>query len=215
MPPQITFSIGLPWRKGRSSRWDAWATTRVFAESRKQFSLSLQASWGGDFGPVKRHVLNGRVRKLISEAQHYALFSTYIKSAELGSCNTYFLLADEAGQATEPIAAILMCNPMLGGHVPMVGDEHQLPPTVRDRNADWDGLSTSLLERLNRTHGGTDHLITLETQYRMHPDIQRFPSIKDYGGLLRCGLEADPTKIWHSMASDQERRAEGRQGDLG
>ena len=46
---------------------------------------------------------------------------------------------------------ILMCNAMLGGHVLMVGDEHQSPPTVTDRSADWDGLSTSLLERLNRT----------------------------------------------------------------
>ena len=31
----------------------------------------------------------------------------------------------------------------------MVGDEHQLPPTVRDRNADWDGLGNSLMARLN------------------------------------------------------------------
>ena len=73
----------------------------------------------------------------------------------------------------------------------MVGDEHQLPPTVRDRNADWDGLGNSLMARLNRTHEGLDHLITLETQYRMHPDIQRFPNIQYYGGLLRCGLRAD------------------------
>ena len=52
-----------------------------------------------------------------------------MKSAELGSRNTYFLLADEAGQATEPTAAILLCNAMPGGHVLMVGDEHQLPPS--------------------------------------------------------------------------------------
>ena len=121
--------------------------------------------------------------------------SPHMESAELGSCSTCFLLADEAGQATEPIAAILMCNAMPGGHVLMVGDGHQLPPTVRDRSADWDGLGTSLLEKLNRTHEGTDHLTTLEIQYRMHPDIKRFPNIQYYGGLLRCGLKADPAKI--------------------
>ena len=87
-----------------------------------------------------------------------------MKSAELGSRNPYFLLADWAGQATEPTAAILMCNAAPGGHVLMVGDEHQLPPAVRDRNADWDGFSTSLMERLNRTREGTDHLVTLEIQ---------------------------------------------------
>ena len=93
----------------------------VFAESRKQFSLTLQASWGGDFGAVKRHVLNGRVRQVISEGKHHALFSTYMKNAELGSCNTYFPLADEAGQATEPTAANLTCDAAPGGHVLMVG----------------------------------------------------------------------------------------------
>ena len=163
-------------------------------------------------------MLNGRVRKIISEGKHHALFCTYMKSAELGSCNTYFLLVDEAGQATEPTAAILMCNAVAapGGHVLMVGDEHQLPPTVRDRTADWDGLSTSLMARLNRTHEGIDHLITLETQCRMHPDIQGFPNIQYYGGLLRCGLTGGPgDDSWHPMASDQERRAKGWQGDLG
>ena len=167
----------------------------VFEPSRAKFSLPHKASWGGEFGDVKRHVLNGRVRKLISEGQHHALFAAYIKSAELGSCSTYFLLADEAGQATENTSAILLCNSMPGGHVLMVGDEHQLPPTVRDRNADWDGLSTSLLERPNRTHEGTDHLIMLETQYRMHTDIQRFPNLQYYGGLLRSGLKSEPAKI--------------------
>lgn len=100
----------------------------VFGPSRAEFSLSQEASWGGEFGDFKRHVLNGRVRKLINEARHHALFATYMKSAELGSRNTYFLFAGEAGQATEPTAAILLCNAMPGGRVPMVGDEHQLPP---------------------------------------------------------------------------------------
>ena len=178
----------------------------VFAESRKQFSLTLQASWGEDFGTVKRHVLNGRVRKIISEGKHHALFSTYMKSAWLGSCNTCFLLADEAGQATQPTAAILMCNAAPGGHVFTVGDEHQLPPTVRDRNADWDGLSISFMARLNRTHEGTDHLITLEIQFRMHRGIQRFPNIQYCGGLLRCGLRAVPEMIagipWPATRND-------------
>lgn len=76
----------------------------IFAESRGEFSLTLQASRRGNFGTVSKHVLNGRARKLTNEGKHHALFSTYMKSAELGSCNTYFLLADEAGQATEPTA---------------------------------------------------------------------------------------------------------------
>ena len=79
-------------------------------------------------------------------------------------------------------------------------------PPVRDRSADWDGLSTSLLERLNRTHGGTDHLIMLETQYWMHTDTQRFPNLQYYGGLLRSGLKSEPAKIagipWPAIRND-------------
>ena len=62
--------------KGKLALGRLGGNQSVFAESRKQFSLTLQASWGGDFGTVKGHVLNGRVRKIISEGKHHALFST-------------------------------------------------------------------------------------------------------------------------------------------
>lgn len=68
------------------------------------------------------------------------------------------------------------------------------------------------MAKLNRTHEGTDHLITLEIQYRMHPDIQRFPNIQH---VLRRTVAMWPKggpgdDSWHSVASDQERRTKGR-----
>ena len=73
----------------------------------------------------------------------------------------------------------------------IVGDEHQLAPTVKDR-AEWDGLSCSLLARLNRNHKGLKHIVMLEIQNRMHPDIQSFPNIQYYESVLKCGLKHPP-----------------------
>ena len=76
-----------------------------------------------------------------------------------------------------------------------MGDEHQLAPTLRDQCAEWDGLSCSLLARINRNREGLKHLVMLEIQYRMHPDIQRFPNTQYYDSVLKCGLREAPEEV--------------------
>ena len=63
---------------------------------------------------------------------------------------------------------------------------------MKDQRAEWDGLSCSLLARLNRNHKGLKHIVMLEIQYRMHPDIQSFPNMQYYDGALKCGLKRPP-----------------------
>ena len=93
-------------------------------------------------GPdAKKTRINQLVKQLILENQHPVLFTTYMKSAELDGTRPLFTLADEAGQATEPTTAVLLANAVDGGHIMIVGDAHQLAPTVRDQRAEWDGLS--------------------------------------------------------------------------
>ena len=75
-----------------------------------------------------------------------------------------------------------------GGHVMIVGDEHQLAPTVKDQRAEWDGLICSHLARRNRNRKGFKHFVMLEVQYRMHLDIQRFPNVQYYDGVFKCGF---------------------------
>ena len=123
------------------------------------------------------------------------IFTTYMKSAGLNGTSPLFTLADEAGQATEPTSAVLPANAVEGGHVMTVDDEHQLAPTVKDQRAEWDGLSCSLLARLSRNRKGLKHIVMLEIQYRMHPDIQSFPNMQYYDGALKCGLRFPPKII--------------------
>ena len=95
------------------------------------------------------------------------------------------VLLDEATQATEPASLI----PLTKGarHVVLVGDHHQLPPTVISRRAQEGGLSKSLFERLIAL-GAPSTMLT--TQYRMHPAIREWPSERFYGGELEDGVTA-------------------------
>jgi len=93
------------------------------------------------------------------------------------------VLLDEATQATEPASLI----PLTKGarHVVLVGDHHQLPPTVISRRAEDEGLACSLFERLIAL-GAPSTMLT--TQYRMHPVIREWPSERFYQGKLEDGI---------------------------
>eukprot|EP01050_Picozoa_sp_SAG11_P013792 SAG11_NODE_1638_length_4535_cov_3.231740_1_plen_745_part_00 len=80
------------------------------------------------------------------------------------------VLIDEAGQATEPMTLI----PITRGcrQLVLVGDHHQLPPTVVSKQAEREGLAYSLFGRLADAGART---FLLDTQYRMHPVIADFP----------------------------------------
>ena len=89
---------------------------------------------------------------------------------------------DEAAQAAE-LATLI---PLQYGarRVVLVGDPQQLPATVLSLEAKRRGYDTSLFERLQRG-GYPSHM--LRTQYRMHPNIRRFPSAHFYEGALKDG----------------------------
>ena len=64
----------------------------------------------------------------------------------------------------------------------LVGDTKQLPPTVVSRDAVAIGLQKSLIERLE-TLGVGPYL--LEEQYRMHPGLAAFSSVRFYDRRLK------------------------------
>ena len=93
------------------------------------------------------------------------------------------VLCDEATQATEPALLIALSH-----HAPLavlVGDDQQLPPTVRSDAAKHAGLHVSTFERLNGRGGhALVHCYPLTDQYRMHPAISAFPSQYFYQSKL-------------------------------
>lgn len=125
-------------------------------------------------------------RRIIGGAD--VVFATCVTAGQgLVAQNSFrLILCDEATQATEPEALI----PLTGGmgdlrQVVLVGDHHQLPPTVLSDADNPGGLVRSLFSRL--WHAGVSSTM-LDTQYRMHPDISSFPSRQFYFGKLKTAV---------------------------
>ena len=105
------------------------------------------------------------------------------------------VIIDEAAQSIELSALIPLkygCAKCI-----MVGDPKQLPPTVLSREAARFQYEQSLFVRMQSNRPDDVHL--LDTQYRMHPEISRFPSQAFYDGRLLDGPDIAKTRTrpWH------------------
>lgn len=107
------------------------------------------------------------------------------------------VVLDEATQLVQAETAIVLRRSLRC--VVLAGDEKQLPATVMSTHCVNLGYSNSLFARLLDL-GYPHHL--LDTQYRMHPAISRWPSSQFYEGRIRDGenvLSEEYTKDWHSI----------------
>ncbi|GEQ71836.1 hypothetical protein JCM33374_g5522 [Metschnikowia sp. JCM 33374] len=137
--------------------------------------------------------------KILSEAQ--VICSTLSGSAHdfLASMSMKFdqVIIDEACQCVELSAIIPLrygCKKCV-----MVGDPNQLPPTVLSQKAASYKYEESLFVRMQRNN--SDSIYLLDVQYRMHPDISRFPSAQFYHSKLSDGegmLEKNK-RPWHNQ----------------
>ncbi|KAF8859379.1 hypothetical protein BDZ45DRAFT_621135 [Acephala macrosclerotiorum] len=106
------------------------------------------------------------------------------------------VIIDEAAQCIELSALIPLkygCSKCI-----LVGDPEQLPPTVLSRSAQSFGYEQSLFVRMQKNHPKDIHL--LDTQYRMHPEISRFPSAQFYNSRLVDGEGMAKLRVqpWHA-----------------
>lgn len=110
-----------------------------------------------------------------------------------------------------------MVNCFQSRHVALIGDHKQLPPVIVSQEAQSNGLAISLFERLTeeggmyRTCPSHPHPYTmfnpslavpsvmLDIQYRMHPDISRFPSAEFYNFSLSDGTVDSAGKVAPSL----------------
>jgi senataxin len=106
------------------------------------------------------------------------------------------VVIDEAAQSIELSALIPLkygCSKCI-----LVGDPKQLPPTVLSREAARFQYEQSLFVRMQTNHPSYVHL--LDTQYRMHPEISRYPSRAFYDEKLMDGenMAKIREKPWHA-----------------
>eukprot|EP01066_Platyproteum_vivax_P010931 Platyproteum_vivax@DN4931_c0_g1_i1.p2 len=89
------------------------------------------------------------------------------------------VIVDEASQGVE--VATLIPLKLGGKRLILIGDPKQLPATVFSKIAEEHGYGTSLFQRL-QAGGCKVNMLTI--QYRMHPEISRFPSKRFYNNEL-------------------------------
>lgn len=122
----------------------------------------------------------GDLYSVCSESMSTHKFSTSSESSLFDA-----VVIDEAAQALEPATLIpLQLLKSKGSKSIMVGDPKQLPATVLSDVASKYRYECSMFERLQKA----GHPVTMLTkQYRMHPEICRFPSLHFYDGNLLNG----------------------------
>ena len=94
------------------------------------------------------------------------------------------LFIDEAAQALEAACWIAIRR---AGRVIFAGDHHQLPPTVKNFEAQREGLGISLMERIASIHPEAVKLLTV--QYRMNSKIMDFSNDWFYEGKMTAAPE--------------------------
>lgn len=166
--------------------------SRQFDELKKrQMSVGKQIDANKDSGNSLAREMEMRRRQI----QQEILNSAQVLCATLsGSGHEMFrnldvefetVIIDEAAQCVELSALIPLkygcCKCIL------VGDPKQLPPTVLSQSAARFGYDQSLFVRMQQNHPQSVHL--LDMQYRMHPQISRFPSTEFYEGQLKDGQD--------------------------
>ncbi|XP_073692825.1 3'-5' exoribonuclease HELZ2 [Garra rufa] len=133
-------------------------------------------------------------RKLLKEAHKHEIqkydvvlctCSTALKPEILAVMDFQQILIDECAMATEPEAFIPLVsyNPK---QIVLLGDHQQIRPIVQCALVRKMGMQQSLFERY------MDLAIMLDTQYRMHEEICRFPSKEFYEDKLKTGAERGP-----------------------
>ncbi|KAM6546583.1 hypothetical protein CsatB_027319 [Cannabis sativa] len=95
--------------------------------------------------------------------------------------NPTILVIDEAAQLKECESLIPLQLPSLK-HAILVGDEWQLPATVKSRVCEEADFGRSLFKRLLLNNFSKKHL--LNRQYRMHRSISAFPNSKFYNDKI-------------------------------
>lgn len=90
------------------------------------------------------------------------------------------VVIDEAAQALEGATwvPVTKCSKVI-----LAGDPHQLPPTVKSKEAQKAGLNVTLIEKCLSREVPSD---LLRTQYRMHEIIMNFSNHQFYGGALQA-----------------------------
>lgn len=134
----------------------------------------------GELNAWARQLENRLLDQILSSAQ--VITCTLVGAANDVLQKRHFrtVLIDEAAQALEPACWIPITK---ASRVVLAGDPFQLPPTVKSRAAEKEGLNITLIEKCLQQ---LEHTSLLKEQYRMNQLIMGFSNQRFYEGALRA-----------------------------
>lgn len=159
------------------------SSTWTVRQNLRKYTLETRYAERSEGKRVKENKMDSKVVKTILK-QAKVVCTTCISAGSKILEKTQFprLLVDEASQATEPAILVPICNECKV--LVLVGDDKQLPPTVKCQTAKE--LSETTFNRLRQAG---EPVYLLDTQYRMHPAIAAFPANQFYDGKLKDGVK--------------------------
>ncbi|KAM7277423.1 hypothetical protein ACFE04_019289 [Oxalis oulophora] len=122
------------------------------------------------------------IKNRLNEVKVVAVTCSGITSPLLANKRFDVCIMDEAGQTTLPVSLGPL---MFASMFVLVGDHYQLPPLVKSKEAQENGLGVSLFCRLSEAH--PQAISALQSQYRMSRGIMELSNALIYGNRLRCG----------------------------
>ena len=187
---------------GKSATPEQEREFEVLKRKKQQLSTKIDSTRdSGDSVARDIEISRRKIQQEILDSAHVLCATLSGSGHEMfQSLNIEFetVIIDEAAQSIELSALIPLkygCSKCI-----LVGDPKQLPPTVLSREAARFQYEQSLFVRMQINHPDDVHL--LDTQYRMHPEISKFPSREFYDGRLLDGEDMDKqtAKPWHQSA---------------
>ena len=134
----------------------------------------------GELNGYANRLESNLIEQILDAAQVITCTLVGASSEVLSNLKFRTIIIDEAAQALEPASWIPILK---ASKVVLAGDPHQLPPTVKSREAQKGGFNVSLIERY--LHSGKPSTL-LRTQYRMNSLIMGFSNQEFYDKQLKA-----------------------------
>lgn len=160
---------------------------RIYSKTREYLKINkdleeislhqlIRQKFGDDLQDFDKSEIDEETDKIID---NYDIIITTCSTSwdeRINSKNFAFVLIDEATQCCELEAMI----PVVHGckHLTLIGDQKQLGPVIIHPQAKKFGMNISLFERMIKLYPQLYTMLTI--QYRMHPEIIKFPSEQFY-----------------------------------
>ena len=167
-----------------------YAKTREYLEINKEIEqislhIHLRNKFGDDLINLDKEEINDFTEEIIKNHDLVVATCSTSWDSRIKNLNFPFVIIDEATQCCE-LEAMIPINHGCS-HLTLIGDQKQLGPVVLHPQAKEVGMNISLFERLLKLY--PDLLTMLTIQYRMHPEIVKFPSKQFYDDKIQNNLD--------------------------